>query len=514
MVYTYDPVDPIVETKYGKLRGYCYGDVNHFLGIRYAQAKRFQLPTDPPSWEGIKNVRGFGPVMLQMHPFRGATQSGGWVNPWFEREDCQYLNVWAPKPRDGELRPVFVWMHGGGYFSGSSVEFETVTGFNMAHDGNVVYVSMNHRLNILGHLNLTDYGEEFKYSKNVGIYDLVAALKWIHENIEAFGGDPNNVTIAGHSGGGGKVQCMYQIEAAKDYFQRGIVVSGVLDNGPETREADSRAMAKAMMDNLGITKENASKVYDLSFQDLLGAYNAVVPELRKNGVNIGMAPLKDDIFQGFPSDVGFAPWSKDKPMILSSTIGEFNFRVRLTQEQKDAMTEQDKLDMIRKQFGEHADKLIELFKAAYPTHDLLDLVFIDTAFRIPTLKTAEIKAKASAYDNTYVYLLAYNMPQDHRIPAWHGADVAYILWNTDKQAVGNEPVYGERISNALKYASLNFAVHGDPNHPYLPEWKPYTADHHYTMVIDKKLELKEAFDEELIDLIKKATPPFNFHPEA
>ncbi len=514
MVYLYDPVDPVVQTKFGKVQGYCYGGVNHFLGIRYAQAKRFQLPEDPPAWEGIKKVKGFGPVMLQMRGFRGATQSGGWVNPWVENEDCQYLNVWAPKPRDGGLRPVFVWMHGGGYSSGSSIEFETVTGFNMAHDGNVVYVSMNHRLNLLGHLNLTDYGEEFKYSKNVGIYDLVAALKWIHENIEAFGGDPNNVTIAGHSGGGGKVQCMYQIESVKDYFRRGIVVSGVLDNGPETREDDSRAMAKAVMDHLGITKENASRVYEVSYQEILGAYNAVAPDLRAKGVNVGFAPLKDDIFQGFPIDVGFAPWSKDKPMILSSTIGEFNFRVRLTEEQKDAMTEQDVLDMIHKQYGDYADRLIELFRKAYPTHDLLDLPFVDTAFRIPTLKTAEIKAKASAYDNTYVYLFAYNMPQDHRIPAWHGADVAYILWNTDKQAVGNEPFYGKQISDALKYASLNFAVHGDPNHPYLPEWKPYTADHHYSMVIDKKLELKEAFDEELLDLLKTATPPFVFHPGA
>ena len=514
MVYLYDPVDPVVQTKFGKVQGYCYGGVNHFLGIRYAQAKRFQLPVDPPSWDGVKKVKGFGPVMLQMRPFHGATQSGGWVNPWYESEDCQYLNIWAPKTHDGEKRPVFVWMHGGGYFSGSSVEFETVGGFNMAHDGNVVYVSMNHRLNILGHLNLTEYGEEFKYSKNVGIYDLVAALKWIHENIEAFGGDPNNVTIAGHSGGGGKVQCMYQIEAAKDYFQRGIVVSGCLDNGPETREADSRAMAKAMMDYLGITKENAEKVYDVSFQELLGAYNAVVPELRKAGVNIGMAPLKDDIFQGFPLDVGFAPWSKDKPMILSSTIGEFNFKVRLTEEEKDAMTEEDKLALIGKRFGAHAEKLLALFKKAYPAHDILDLLYLDADFRRPTLETAKIKARQSACDNTYVYLFAYNMPQDHRIPAWHGADVAYVLWNTDKQPVGNEPVYGEQISNAMKYAFLDFAVHGDPNHPYLPTWKPFTNEHPYTMVIDRKNELKEGFDEELITLLKAATPPLNFHPEA
>ncbi len=514
MAYLYDPVDPIVQTKFGKLRGYCYGGVNHFLGIRYAQAKRFQMPEDPPVWEGVKNARSFGPNMLQMRPFGGAPGSSGVANPWYEREDCQYLNVWAPKPCGGELRPVFVWMHGGGYFSGSAIEFETTDGFNMAHEGNVVFVSMNHRLNLLGHLNLSDYGEEFRRSKNVGIADLVAALKWIHENIAAFGGDPDNVTIAGHSGGGGKVLCMYQIEEAKDYFSRGIVISGCLDNGPETGEADSRAMAKAIMDRLGITKENSSRVYDISYEELLSAYQAAVPELRRQGVNIGMAPLADDWFRGFPIDGDFCPWSKDKPMILSSTIGEFNFKVNIPVEVKDTLTEEGKLEMIRKRFGGDADALLDLFRQAYPDHDILDLMYLDADFRRPTAETARIKARASARENTWVYLFAYNMPQEHRIPAWHGADVGYALFNTDKQPVGNEPVYGEQNSRALKNAFLSFIVHGDPNNPYLPEWKPYTEAHRYTMVIDRKNELKEAYDEELIALYKKACPPLHFSPEA
>ena len=142
-----------------------------------------------------------------------------------EGEDCQNLNIWAPRILNGEKKPVFVWIHGGGYFAGNALEEYSFDGFNLAHYGDVVFVSINHRLNILGFLDLSEYGPRFANSVNAGIVDIVMALKWIHENIAAFGGDSENVTLCGHSGGGGKVECMYQLEEAAPCFQRGIVLS-------------------------------------------------------------------------------------------------------------------------------------------------------------------------------------------------------------------------------------------------------------------------------------------------
>ncbi len=518
ITYVYDPVEPIVETKYGKLRGYTYGGVQHFLGVRYAKARRFHMPEEPDSWEGVRNAKMYGPTMLQMRRPGGGGGGGGdkthgMPQMWFSSEDCQYLNIWSPKHDDGAKSPVFVWMHGGGFFSGASMESDTMDGFNLAHDANVTVVSINHRLNLFAHLNLADYGPEFENSKNVGIADLVAALKWIHENIAAFGGDPDNVTLCGHSGGGGKVLCMYQIEEAKDYFTRGIVLSGVLDDGPETKEADSRTMAKAILDHMGIGRDNIGEVYERPFDDFVTAYRAVAPGLIAKGVNTGLAPLPNDYFKGFPiSRGGFCPWSKDKDLMLASVLGEFNFKVNLPAEVRLAMTEEQKVDAIRERFGAGADELLDLFRAAYPDHNIIDLLYLDAGFRRPTCETARIHAHDSATDNTFVYLFAFNMPTEGRIPPWHGVDVAYGFWNSDKAVINNEPVYGPQNVNAMQYSFLNFIRCGNPNNDYVPEWKPFTEDHHYTMVIDKKIELKEAYDEALIEKYVELCPPLNFNP--
>ncbi|MBQ5342057.1 MAG: carboxylesterase family protein, partial [Oscillospiraceae bacterium] len=157
MAYLYDPVEPVVQTKYGKLRGYTFGDVNHFLGVRYAKAKRFHMPEEPDSWEGIKEAKTFGATMLQMNPYRPVARNMGLNIPWAESEDCYFLNIWAPRHDDGIKRPVFVYMHGGGFFAGSSImEVENMEGFNVANRADVIFISMNLRLNVLGHLNLAD----------------------------------------------------------------------------------------------------------------------------------------------------------------------------------------------------------------------------------------------------------------------------------------------------------------------------------------------------------------------
>lgn len=223
--YVFEEERPVVDTKCGKIRGIAYGGVNIFMGIDYAKAKRFQMPVEIEPWEGIKNAYQHGPISKQVLKLKPFYTYRGLHMLEEESEDCQNLNIWAPKG-GAEKKPVFVWIHGGGFFGGNAFEEYSFEGANLARHGDIIFVSINHRLNILGHLNLDQYGEEFKDSPNVGIADLVVAMKWINENIAAFGGNPENVTICGHSGGGGKVQCLFQLKDAAPYFQRGIVLSG------------------------------------------------------------------------------------------------------------------------------------------------------------------------------------------------------------------------------------------------------------------------------------------------
>ena len=511
--FVFEPIKPVVETKFGKLRGVTYGDVNIFMGVKYAEAKRFQMPVEQQPWEGIKNAYTYGPITPQMSGPNPPSYYRGLHMLQKQSEDCQNLNIWAPKTVNGEKKAVLVWMHGGGYSAGNALEEYSFDGFNLSHYGDVVFVSINHRLNILAHMNMSDYGEEFKNSANVGIADLVAALKWIHENIAAFGGDPENVTIIGHSGGGGKVQCMFQIEEAAPYFQRGVILSGAMGSfggTPEQVAADSKKVAKAIMDELGITKENIEKAYEVSYAELLAATQKVSPILAKEGIFANWSPVADDYFPGFPGDIGFMPCSKDKPLIVGSTLGEFPM-VDLTPEQKEAMTEAEKIAYLQKRYGESGDRLIELFKQAYPTHDIIDLAYTDTMVRVPSMNVA-LKHAENNKDNTYIFVYSYDTPEDGHIPVWHGGEVCYVFMNEDRVYVLNEAIYGQKLANIFSTMTLNFMKNGDPNNKYLPEWKPITAEHHYSMIIDCECACREAFDEELIDLLVKASPKFSFRP--
>lgn len=507
--YVFDPKKPVVQTKYGKLRGVTYGDVNIFMGIPYGEAKRFHRPEEPQPWEGVKNAYTYGPTPMQMLPPNPPSYYRGLHMLQKQGENCQNLNIWAPKTLNGEKKPVFVWMHGGGYFAGNALEEYSFDGFNLAHYGDVIFVSVGHRLNLLGYMNLADYGPEFKNSANVGIADLVLALKWVHENIAAFGGDPENVTLCGHSGGGGKVQCMYQIEEAAPYFQRGIVLSGALNGPLMMTDADSRQVAKEIMDELGITKENIQKVYEVSYEELVAAYKKAAPKLRAAGVNCSWSPVPNDYFPGLPDEVGFMPGSADKPIIYGSTLGEFP-TVKLDADEKLAMTEEDKVRFLQERFGDQADRLMELFRKAYPDHDVLDLAYMDSMVRIPTVKTALEHAR-NGKDNTYVFLAAYCAPEDGWIPLWHGGEVCYIFMNEDKVFVLNEAIYGQKLANIFSTLVLNFTKYGDPNNKYLPRWEPMTAEHHRTMVIDRECACKEGHDEELVELYEKAAPKISFN---
>jgi len=501
--YVFEETRPIVQTKYGKIRGVTYGDMNIFMGVEYAQAKRFHMPEEPKCWDGIKNAYQHGPISPQVRA----------TDPFFyyrgihvvekESENCQNLNIWAPKTLNDEKKPVFVFIHGGGFFAGNAFEEVSFDGFNLAHYGNIIFVSINHRLNILGHLNLEDYGEEFANSANVGIFDVAMALKWIHENIAAFGGDPGNVTICGHSGGGGKVQCMYQMKECVPYFQRGICLSGARGKGGVgTQIGDreqSRIVAKAMLDDLGITKENINDIYDVPFSALLEA-------CKKHSSPFNWSPVKNDFFPGFPAEVGLMEFSKDKPIIYGSTLGEFP-TLKLTAEEKEAMSEEDKEAYFREKLGDGADRMMELFRKAYPDHDLIDLACHDSRCRLGATQSAEVHVEAGCKE-VYNFIAAYNVPEDGSIPIWHGGEVAYIFMNEDRVLALNPAIYGQLYGKIFSNMVLNFVKTGNPNCNYLPQWSPVTKGEMRTMVIDRKCREEVNFDDELVRLSAQYMPKF------
>ncbi len=220
--------DALVKTTYGTLCGYIEDGIYTFKGVRYAKADRFMPPEDPDPWEGVKTALYYGKQCHQAPRVTWEDDCEAFLYQWddgVQSDDCQFLNVWTKGINDGKKRPVMVWLHGGGYAMGASSELPFYDGTNLAKK-DVVLVSINHRLNFLGYFDLSDFGEKYKYSGVAGVMDMVKALEWVHKNIAAFGGDPDNVTIFGQSGGGGKVNILLGTPSAKGLFHRGIIESG------------------------------------------------------------------------------------------------------------------------------------------------------------------------------------------------------------------------------------------------------------------------------------------------
>ena len=228
----------VVRTAKGQVAGYIQGGVYIYKGIPYAKAERFRAPEETDEWDGIRSCRQYGPVCPQ--PARQGWANDeiafafNWNDGW-SSEDCLRLNVWTPNIADSGKRPVMVWLHGGGYTAGSGQELPSYDGSSLAASEDVVVVTVNHRLNVLGFLDLSAFGEKYASSGNAGMLDIVAALKWVRNNIAAFGGDPSNVTIFGQSGGGGKVTTLLAMPSAKGLFHKAIVQSGSMLRTMESR---------------------------------------------------------------------------------------------------------------------------------------------------------------------------------------------------------------------------------------------------------------------------------------
>lgn len=324
--------DALVETCYGTLCGYIEDGVYTFKGVQYARADRFMPPQDPEPWEGVQTALYYGHQCHQAPRFTWEDDCEAFLYQWddgVQSDDCQYLNVWTKGINDGKKRPVMVWLHGGGYAMGASSELPFYDGANLARK-DVVLVSINHRLNLLGFMDLSDFGEKYKYSGVAGVMDMVKALEWVHKNIEAFGGDPDNVTIFGQSGGGGKVNILMGTPSAKGLFNKGIIESGSmlsLARPEEAREMGRRTVAK-----LGLNAGTVDQIQSLPYDKVLAAATEAIVEkfpdnifYRLYGAGMWFSPVLDGEILPYPlDDPRVAEISKGLPTIIGCNFAENN----------------------------------------------------------------------------------------------------------------------------------------------------------------------------------------------
>ncbi|HRS51445.1 MAG TPA: carboxylesterase family protein [Candidatus Marinimicrobia bacterium] len=487
--------NPIVKTTSGNVSGSIDDGIFTFKGIPYAKAERFMPPQDPDAWKGILECTEFGPVAKQIVP---------WIPDSTQDEKKLFsVNVWTQGINDGKKRPVMLWLHGGGFHVGSSNDPMTY-GKALAKKGDVVIVSVNHRLNILGFLDLSACGEKYAQSANVGMLDIVKALEWINKNIENFGGDPSNVTIFGESGGGGKVGTLMCMPSAKGLFHKAIIQSGTLLN-TMTKEK-SQALGLAVLENLGVSPNEIEKLDTIPYMDLVKAGNDAIIKMsgpREPGMQtmFGFVPSADGVvLLQQPFSPGFANISKDIPLIIGTTLNEL---MKTYYGEKDMTLEQAK-DSLAKEYGDKTDQYIKLFAKAYPDYTPQDLLSIDKVFRPYTIRTADTRAIESSAP-LYVYLFVWKSQVDNASKgAFHGLDIPMVFNNVDLRPdwTGNTEA-AWKLADKMSSAWINFAKTGNPNvKGKLPDWKTYTKENGATMYFDNECRIVYNHDRELMNFIK------------
>jgi para-nitrobenzyl esterase len=498
---------PVVSTPKGLIRGYFYDGVFNFKGIKYANAKRFHKPEPVEPWEGIKNALSWGfncPTMTEDSRDETAYLDHRY---WPKNENCQYLNVWTTTIDSTAKKPVILWIHGGGFAGCSAIELLCADGEEMCGYGDVVMVSLNHRLNILGFLDVSAYGPQYDNSGNAGLADLVIALEWIRDNIAAFGGDPDNVTIMGQSGGGGKVCALLQCPAADGLFHKAIVHSGIHARRQRPTPEVSKVLVGEMLDILGISPDEIEKLEEVEYHDLVKAYNTAVPRLRAQGLQPdGWAPLANGYYQGYARLDGFYEHALKVPTMIGTCFSEFEKHPM--QPFKYQLSEDKIVSLIRERYHENADRMIDLFRKAYPEKNLLDLLVLDAEVRYGSLDHI---LKRSAFEGSapvYSYVFAQEFRNyDNGLTAFHCAELPYAFHTTSRVMVCQQDGV-EKLEDEMAGAWAAFAHTGDPNHEGLAEWPAFTKDNHATMVFCEDSRARIDFDTELINTKNACDPSF------
>lgn len=513
--------DAVATVTQGRIAGYTDNGVNIYKGIPYAKAERFKAPVKADPWPGVRSCRQYGPTAPQ-------AERQGWQNDeiafafnWddgYAGEDCLRANVWTPaKSADGHKRPVMVWLHGGGFAAGSGQELPGYDGANLARKGDVVVVTLNHRLNVLGFLDLSEFGPEYAESGNAGLLDLVAALEWVRDNAEAFGGDPDNVTIFGQSGGGGKVSVLCATPAAKGLFHKAIVQSG---STLSTMTAEmSRRIGRETARRLGV-ENDISKIADVPYKELLAAGTAAVAAVRtqaeaEGGTGgafiFGWAPtVEGKVLPCQPFAEGAPEQSRDIPMMIGTTRCEFSPTTYVP------MLRDADMNVARGFIGnrygqDNADRIIAAYGKAYPGYQPRDLIDFDATFRPNAVRQGDIKAGQGGAP-VYMYLFNWESPVLGGIlRSTHCMEIPFVFDNAGVHAsMTGGGAEARALADRMSDAWLAFARTGNPNTPSLPEWPAYTPAGRATMFFDNECQVRYGHDRELLDVVAGIASPRSF----
>lgn len=494
---------PIASTKSGKVRGSVSGGINVFRGIPYGATPtgplRFMPPVPPSPWTGVRDALQFGDQCPQIAPPPTAAWAS-WDRKVGESEDCLVLNVWTPALRGGRKRPVMVWFHGGGYsvFNGSATVYD---GERLCKRGDVVLVTLNHRLNAFGYLYLGEIGgEKFAESGNVGQLDLVLALEWVRDNIEEFGGDPHNVTIFGESGGGGKVSATLAMPAAKGLFHRAVIESGPGLRGI-TREAATKT-ARQFMAALQLQPNQVDELQRLPVSNLLEAVKVATQGMPVGGfgpVVDGRVLPRDPFTPDAPSVSADVPiivgYNKDETTVLFPPPGAFSL---------DWTTLPQKLTPL---LGANTAKVIELCRSTYPQASASDLYFQITTERSMGLGSITLAERKSQQRQApaFLYRLEWETPvEGGRLRTPHSLDLAMVFDNVAKSdsIIGTGAAEAQKVADAMSSAWLAFAHTGKPDAQGFPHWPPYDTQTRATMIFNVKTRVVNDPNSELRKILE------------
>lgn len=469
------PLNPVVATRYGKVRGYQDQGINVFRGVRYGAntaPRRFMPPLQPQPWDDIVEAFEYGPAAPQDRTTEAIS------------EDCLFLNIWTPAVNDGRKRPVMFYIHGGAYShgSGSSPLYD---GAALARRGDVVVVTVNHRLNAFGYLYLQRFGDaSLADAGNCGQLDLILALEWVRDNIAAFGGDPDCVLTFGQSGGGAKIATMMAMPAAAGLFHRAASMSGqqVTASGPDHATRRTRAFLDAMNIDTG----DVAALRNMPMEALVSGLDVPDPIINKSlyfGPVLDMRTLQRHPF--YPDAAG---QSAHIPMIIGNTHDETKAFLRDRHyydldwpDLPDLLIPNMVVD-IRPEF------VISEYRRIYPDYSPTQVFFAATtaarSWRGAIIELEE-RAKQPGAD-TFAYHLDFASPVEPQLGAPHTFDIPLVFGNLDTRgSITGTGADARAVSNMMSDAFISFARTGKPQSPELPDWKPFTLEKRETMLFDQ-----------------------------
>ena len=512
------PRSAIAKTQYGKVRGFLDGGVLTFKGVPYgrttAEENRW-LPAKPPEpWTDEYPALVYGANCPQnLHTWTSPEQTfiQDWDDGW-QSEDMLKLNVWTPGLTG--KRPVMFYMHGGGFSFGSSYELPSHEGAQMARHHDVVQVSVNHRLNILGFFDVSEIGgSAYEDSVNVGMTDLVAALRWVHKNIENFGGDPDRVMIYGQSGGGSKVTTLMGMPSAAGLFHRAAAQSGGGGNIPS--QAQQRELARQIMKELGLAPNDIKSLQKMEWTKLFSAGNAAAAKINPPGPSmmgpgapgqprVGWSPCVDGRVISMRSFFDAAPEiSKNVPMLIGSVTEEGN-------RMSSRPTEEEWHANLSKSYGaEKATAIIAALKNTYPQKKIQTLSYMCSGspglnglgMRNNVVKMARLKHELKAAP-AFAYYFTWQTPILDGLPgAWHTAELQFCFDNAKRceQGTGNTPE-AQALAKKMSSSWAAFAATGNPSISGL-EWAPTNPESNKTMIWDNECRMVHDPDREAREII-------------